>query len=165
MTIYSTPNSTPLTTSGFQGTTSGPAVNGLQITNGPVGMFPPNSDMRSGDTVMAAVSRASVPANVKLTNAILGTTPDPSGRSLSEAMSEGGRVGTAAKPTTIRNERGFLAVGSGFDTMNISANGGGGIGAGGASQELGQAAGQASQLATPTPSSVITTAANPNYQG
>lgn len=165
MTIFGTPGGSVANMQPFQGTTPGNITAGatLQLTNPAVGLFPPHADMRSGDTVMAAASRAAAPANVKLTNAIIGKTP--AGRSLTEALADGGRVGTAHNPTTVRDERGFLSVGSGFDTMNFSANGGGGGGAGGKNQEIGRAAGQASQLATPTPSSVITTDSPANYQG
>lgn len=149
----------------FQGTTPGNITAGatLQLTNPAVGLFPPHSDTRSGDTITAAVSRAAAPANVKLTNAIIGLTP--AGRSLSEALSEGGAHGTATRPTGTRDERGFFSVGSGFDTMNISANGGGGIGAGGSNQDIGSGAGQSLQLGSPTPSSVITTDSPAQYQG
>jgi hypothetical protein len=153
MTIYGTPGGTPLNTTPFQGTQPGnPVQASLSFVSPAVGLFPPNSDTRSGDTIMASISRATAPANVKLTNALLGSTP--AGRALVEVLADGGAQGTSINPG-----------GGGWDSMNISANGGGGTGAGGMNQDLGSNAGRSSQLATPTPSSVIVTATPPQYQG
>jgi hypothetical protein len=70
MTIYGTPAGTPLNqTGGFQGTQPG---NPVQVTLQPfipgVGLFPPNSNNLSGDTLQAAASRAAYPANTLITN-------------------------------------------------------------------------------------------------
>ena len=153
MTIYGTPGGTPLNMNPFQGTQPGSPVQAtLQLANPAVGMFPPGSDTRSGDTIMASVSRASAPHNVKLINTLLGATP--AGRALLEVMADGGAQGTSVNPG-----------GGGFDTMNVSANGGGGTGAGGMNQDPGSNAGRSSQLATPLSASLIATATPAQYQG
>ena len=155
MTIFQTPNGSPLNQAGgFQGTAPGFNVP-LQLLNPPVGMLPPNADTRSGDSVMAAVSRGSAPANVVITNALVGLAPglNPSnGRALLETQAAGGARGTAGN------------VG-GFATGNLSMPGSGLPGGDGGSSNIGNTIGSSNQLATTTPASSITTAANPNFQG
>jgi hypothetical protein len=70
MTIYGTPAGTPLNqTGGFQGTQPGNAVQTTQQPFLPgVGLFPPNSNNLSGDTVQAAMSRAAYPINTYINN-------------------------------------------------------------------------------------------------
>jgi hypothetical protein len=147
MTIYGTPGGTIRNTSGFQGTAPGNAVQaGLQIVQPGVGMFPPNSDNRSGDTVLASVSRASAPANVEVTGYGLtsasGVGAGSGGRAILEGLSKGGENGT-----------GFQG---GMDTMNSDSNGSGSLGAGGANQTEGPTSGQSSQVAAQQPSSTVT---------
>jgi len=147
MTIFGTPYSTPLNCTGFQGTQPGNAVQAtLQITQPAVGMFPPNSDNRSGDTVLASASRGAVPANVEVTGygvtSAAGVVAAGGGRTLLEALSSGGANGTAFQ--------------AGMDTMNSDANGGNSLGAGGANQTEGPTSGQSTQAAAQQPSSTLT---------
>jgi hypothetical protein len=146
MTIYGNPGGTPLNYSGFQGTQPGNAVQAtLQVAQPGVGMFPPNSDNRSGDTVLASASRASVPANVEVTGygvtSSAGIVSASGGRVLLEALSAGGANGTAFQ--------------AGMDTMNSDSNGGQSFGAGGANQTEGPTSGQSSQAAAQQPSSTL----------
>jgi hypothetical protein len=147
MTIYGTPGGTPLNTSPFQGTAPGNAVQAtLQISNPGVGMFPPNADNRSGDTVLASVSRGTAPANVEVTGfgltSLAGIVSAGGGRVLLEALSKGGENGTGLQ--------------AGADYMNSDSNGSGSLGAGGANQTEGPTSGQSSQIATPQPSTTLT---------
>ncbi len=66
MTLYQTPGGTPLNTQGgFQGTTPGnPGAVPIQSPSPGVGLFPPNSNNASGDSNLAAQSRAALPANL-----------------------------------------------------------------------------------------------------
>jgi hypothetical protein len=69
MTIYGTPGGTPLNTTPFQGTAPGNAAQAtMQPVNPGVGLFPPNSNNLSGDSVAASQSRAAIPANTYITN-------------------------------------------------------------------------------------------------
>ncbi len=152
MTIYGTPGGTPLNTSPFQGTAPGiPGQPVLQPTNPGVGLFPPNSNNASGDTVMAAASRGAVPANVQVSGVGLtsaqGTGVGAGGRVLLESLSKGGENGTNAQ--------------NGMDTMNSDLNGGNSFGAGGANQTEAPSSGQSSQLSTPNPSNTLTLQASP----
>jgi len=147
LTIFGTPYSTPLNATGFQGTQPGNAVQAtLQITQPGVGMFPPNADNRSGDTVLASASRGSVPANVEVTGygvtSSAGIVSASGGRALLEGLSSGGANGTAFQ--------------AGMDTMNSDSNGGQSFGAGGANQTEGPTSGQSSQVAAQQPSSTLT---------
>jgi hypothetical protein len=66
MTLYQTPGGTPLNTSPFQGTAPGnPGAVPIQAPSPGVGMFPPNANNASGDSVLAAASRAALPANLQ----------------------------------------------------------------------------------------------------
>ena len=67
MTLYTTPGGTPLNTQGgFQGTAPGnPGAVPIQAPSPGVGMFPPNSNNASGDSTLAAQSRAALPANLQ----------------------------------------------------------------------------------------------------
>jgi hypothetical protein len=147
MTIYGTPGGTPLNNTGFQGTQPGNNVQAtLQVVQPGVGMFPPNADNRSGDTVLASISRGNAPANVEVTGfgvtSSAGTVSASGGRPLLEAMSKGGENGTGLQ--------------AGADYMNSDSNGSGSLGAGGANQTEGPTSGQSSQVATPQPSSTLT---------
>lgn len=147
MTIYGTPGGTPLNNSGgFQGTTPGNAVQAtLQVANPGVGMFPPNSDNRSGDTTMASISRAATPANVEVTGygvtSAAGIVSAGGGRVLLEALAKGGENGT--------NTQG------GADYMNGDLNGGNSFGAGGANQTEAPSSGQSGQAAAQQPSTTL----------
>lgn len=147
MTIYGTPGGTPLNTTPFQGTQPGNAVQAtLQVVQPGVGLFPPNSNNASGDTVLSSASRGALPANIEVTG--FGTTTSAGvvgasgGRVLLEALSKGGENGTGLQ--------------SGADYMNSDSNGSGSLGAGGANQTEGPTSGQSSQIATPQPSSTLT---------
>ena len=66
MTLYQTPGGTPLNISPFQGTTPGnPGAVPIQAPSPGVGLFPPNSNNASGDSTLAATSRAALPANLQ----------------------------------------------------------------------------------------------------
>jgi hypothetical protein len=70
MTIFATPGGTPLNQAGgFQGTQPGNAIGAtLQTVQPGVGLFPPNSNNQSGDTILASISRGATPANVEVNN-------------------------------------------------------------------------------------------------
>lgn len=147
MTIYGTPGGTPLNTTPFQGTQPGNAVQAtLQVVNPGVGLFPPNSNNVSGDTVLASASRGAAPANVQVSGfgvtSSAGIVSSGGGRALLEAMSKGGENGTGLQ--------------AGADYMNSDSNGSGSLGSGGANQTEGPTSGQSSQVATPQPSATLT---------
>lgn len=132
MTIYSTPGNQQLQANPFQGTQPGnAAVNAtLQGVNPAVGLLPPNSDARSTDTVLAAVSRGALPVNALATNA---GKDARGGRTVAEAMSDGNRTG-------------YNGSAGGFDSLNSDANGGSGPGAGQANQTEGPSSGEATMI-------------------
>jgi len=150
MTIFGTPGGTPLNTTPFQGTQPGNPVQAtLQITNPGVGLFPPNSNNFSGDTVQAAISRGAIPANQLIT----GTGLDArGGRTVAEAISKGGEMGSFQNAYSL-------------ETFNSDSNGGSGPGAGQANQTEGPSSGSTNQLATTTPSASVTTTAGPQFGG
>lgn len=114
MTIYGTPGGTPLNTSGFQGSAPGnPVQASLQTSQPGVGLFPPNSNNLSGDTVLAAASRGAVPVNAIPAGYDIGS---PCG-TLMTIEATGGASGTCQSGSN-----------ASLNTMNISANGGGGPG-------------------------------------
>lgn len=91
MTVYGTPGGTPLNTSGFQGTAPGNAVGATTQPVLPgVGLFPPGSNNLSGDSVMASMSRGSVPANTYVNNEGVGNNI-----SIVDALSSGSDGGNA----------------------------------------------------------------------
>jgi|HubBroStandDraft_1064217.scaffolds.fasta_scaffold05232_7 hypothetical protein len=67
MTLYQTPGGTPLNSAGgFQGSAPGnPGVVPIQAPSPGVGLFPPNANGASGDSVLASQSRAALPANLQ----------------------------------------------------------------------------------------------------
>jgi hypothetical protein len=67
MTLYQTPGGTPLNTQGgFQGSTPGnPGAVPIQAPSPAVGLLPPNANTASGDSTLAAQSRAALPANLQ----------------------------------------------------------------------------------------------------
>jgi hypothetical protein len=153
MTIYSTPYGTPLNATGFQGTQPGNAVGAtLSPVNPGVGMFPPNADTRSGDTVLASVSRGTFPANVDITNA--GTRDSRPGRTVHESMSDANATGTSSAITTVFG-----------GSLNVGPAGGGGPGAGGLNQTNSPSSGDAHILPANADVKVPTIATVPQYQG
>ncbi len=158
MTIFGTPGGTPLNTSFFQGTAPGnPVQASLQIVNPGVGMFPPNSNNASGDSVLASAARGALPLNAQGSGygvtMQVGAGPGASGgRTVAEALSIGDRNGTGAQV--------------GVDSLNSDANGGNSLGAGGANQTEGPTSGQASQASAQQPTNTFTQpASTPVYGG
>jgi hypothetical protein len=153
MTIYGTPAGTPLNqTGGFQGTQPGNPVQAtLQQTIPGVGLFPPNSNNNSGDTVAAAQSRGAIPVNVLVTN--FGTRDSRPGQAILEAEGKGAVNGAGASATNATL------------WANGGASGGNSLGAGGMNQTDGPGAGELAILAISAPSTTPTIAAVPQYQG
>ena len=153
MTIYGTPGGTPLNNTGFQGTQPGNAVGAtLSPVNPGVGMFPPNADNRSGDTITASVSRAACPANVDITNA--GTRDSRPGRTVHESMSDANATGTGTVITTVFG-----------GSLNVGPAGGGGPGAGGFNQTNSPSSGVGHVLPANADVKVPAIPALPQYQG
>jgi hypothetical protein len=152
MTIYGTPGGTPLNYTGFQGTQPGNVAQAaLQQQIPGVGLFPPNSNTNSGDTVLAAQSRGVVPANVLVTN--FGTRDSRPGQAILEAEGKGATNGAGASPTN--------------PTLwaNGGASGGNSFGAGGLNQTDGPGAGDLAIIAANLPAATPAIAALPQYQG
>jgi hypothetical protein len=159
MTIYGTPAGTPLNQAGgFQGTQPGNPVQAtLSPVNPGVGLFPPNSNNASGDSVLAAMSRAALPLNVQgsgygVTSAA-GTGTGAGGRTMAEALSIGDRNGSGTQV--------------GVDSLNSDLNGSGSLGAGGSNQTEGPTSGEGSQASTQQPVNTLTLqgGASPIYGG
>jgi hypothetical protein len=153
LTIFGTPGGTPLNTSPFQGTAPGnPVQAALQVVNPGVGLFPPNSNNNSGDTVMASISRGAAPANVLATN--VGTRDSRPGRTLHESMSDANATGTGVGETTVFG-----------GSQNQGPAGGNSLGAGGLNQTNAPGSGVAHIL--PANAYVATPAipAAPQFQG
>jgi hypothetical protein len=148
MTIFGTPYGTPLNSTGFQGTQPGNVVAqvALQIAQPGVGMFPPNSDNRSGDSVLASISRAALPLNLQGSGYGItsqsGAGTGPGGRTVADALASGDRNGSGAQV--------------GVDSLNSDSNGSGSLGAGGANQTEGPTSGEGSQASTQQPASTFT---------
>jgi hypothetical protein len=129
MTVYGTPGGTPLNTTSFQGTQPGNAAQAtLQPVNPGVGLFPPNSNNASGDSVLASQSRGTFPGNVLVSNA---GKVAALGRALLETEGRGDAAGYAGSA-------------GGYDSLNASANGGSGIGSGQQNQTEGPSSGEVS---------------------
>jgi hypothetical protein len=153
MTIYGTPGSTPANMNPFQGTQPGSPVGAtLQVVNPGVGLFPPNSNNNSGDTIAASISRGAAPANVLATN--VGARDSRPGRSIHEAMSDANQSGTATAITTVFG-----------GSQNQGPAGSNSFGAGGLNQT--NAPGSGAQHILPANAYVATPAipAAPQYQG
>jgi hypothetical protein len=157
MTFYGTPGGTVANTQPFQGTTPGIAGTPiLQVVQPGVGLFPPNSNNASGDTVIASASRAALPLNLQgsgygVTSAS-GAGTGPGGRTVADALASGDRNGSGTQ--------------TGVDTLNSDANGGQSLGAGGANQTEGPTSGEGSQASTQQPMNTFTQpAAVPVYGG
>jgi hypothetical protein len=147
MTIYGTPNGTPLNYTGFQGTQPGNPVQAtLSPVNPGVGLFPPNSNNVSGDSVLASASRGALPLNAQgagygVTSAAAAGT-GAGGRTILTALGDGGANGTNGQV--------------GVDSLNSDLNGGQSLGAGGANQTEGPSSGQSSQASAQQPVSTLT---------
>lgn len=116
----------------------------------PLPGLPPNM------TISAAMSAGLVPANVLLTNNLIGKTP-AGGRAPLESMSRAGEVGTAG---TVGG-----ASGTAFHPMSNSANGGSGPGAGGMNQDLGASSGRSDTLDGAMPVTAISVATPTQFCG
>jgi hypothetical protein len=153
MTIYGTPGGTPLNTAPFQGTTPGNAVgNTFPGISPAVGLLPPNSDTRSQESTLAAVSRAALPINALVTN--FGLPRHAVGESILASMSGNGPNGAAN-----------IAANGG--SLNVTQTGNG-LGAGGMNDSAVNGAGDAqTELTADMPASVpsIGTGSNINYHG
>jgi hypothetical protein len=153
VTTFGTPGGSPLNYTGFQGTQPG---NPVQATLSPVqpgvGLFPPNSDNRSGDTIMASVSRAACPANVDITNA--GTRDSRPGRTVLESFADANATGTGTAIQTVFG-----------GSANVGPAGGGGFGAGGFNQTNSPSSGDAHILPANADVKVPAIPAAPQYQG
>jgi hypothetical protein len=148
MTIYGTIGGTTLNITPFQGTQPGNAVQAtLQPVNPGVGLFPPNSNNASGDTVLASASRAALPLNLQGSGygatSQSGAGTGNGGRTVAEALSIGERNGTGIQ-TGIA------------DSMNSDANGGQSLGAGGSNQTEGPTSGTGSQASAQQPMNTFT---------
>jgi hypothetical protein len=153
MTLFGTPGGTVANTQPFQGTTPGIAGTPiLQVVNPGVGLFPPNSDNRSGDTITASVSRAACPANVDITNA--GTRDSRPGRTVHESMSDATATGTGSAFSTIFG-----------GSANQGPAGGNSFGAGGLNQTNTPGAGVGCILPANADVKVPAIPAAPQYQG
>jgi len=109
----------------------------------PLPGIPPNM------SVAAAVSAGLLPANALITGVGLDAR---GGRTVAEAMSKGGEVGSFVNAYSVQ-------------TFNSDANGGSGPGAGQLNQTEGPSSGQTNQLATVTPASSVTVTAGPQFGG
>jgi hypothetical protein len=157
MTIFGTPAGTPLNYTGFQGTQPG---NPVQATISPVqpgvGLFPPNSNNASGDSLLASASRAALPLNAQ-----------GSGYGLTSAAGAGtGSGGQAFAIALSDGERNGYGGSAGVDSLNSDLNGQGSLGAGGSNQTEGPTSGTFSQASTQQPVNTITyPATNQIYVG
>lgn len=130
MTLYGTPGGTPLNTTFFQGTQPGNAIQAtISPVNPGVGMFPPNSNNQSGDTVMASVSRATMPLTALTTS--YGQKGHPTaGRTILDCLVD-----------TDQNGAGSSFQANGGSAQQV-INGGNSLGAGGANQTPAGAGGE-----------------------
>jgi hypothetical protein len=147
MTIYGTPGSSPLNYTGFQGTQPGNPVQAtLSPVNPGVGLFPPNSNNASGDSVLASASRATLPLNAQGSGygvtSQSGAGTGNGGRTVADALASGDRNGSGMQV--------------GVDSLNSDANGGNSFGAGGANQTEGPTSGEGSQASTQQPMNTFT---------
>jgi hypothetical protein len=163
MTIFATPGGTPLNQAGgFQGTQPGNAIGAtLQTVQPGVGLFPPNSNNQSGDTILASISRGATPANVEVNN--FGVTTN-----------SGGGPGVAGGRSVLAAQAAAQAAGtgSGFTVLSGGSSNNGPAGgntvngsAGGMNQTNDPGSGQVSILPGNAPSSVPAISAVPVYRG
>ncbi len=153
MTIFGTPAGTTLNYTGFQGTQPG---NPVQATLSPVipgvGLFPPNSNNNSGDSIMASISRAATPANVNMTNFGI------SGSGNKCVLGSLGGAGTRGTGP------GFVQNG-GSQNDGPSGTGSATNAAGGMSQGNAAPTGEVSILPSNAPSTIPTIPVNPSFRG
>jgi hypothetical protein len=152
MTIYGTPGSTPANMNPFQGTQPGSPVQAtLQPVNPGVGLFPPNSNNASGDSVLASISRGTLPINAFVTGSGLtssvGAGTGSGGKTVANSLSDGDRNGYGSSV--------------GVDSLNSDLNGQGSLGAGGSNQTEGPTSGVSSQASTQQPVNTLTLATTP----
>jgi hypothetical protein len=153
MTIYGSPGGTPNNTPPFQGTTPGNAV-GTTLTpiNPGVGMFPPGSNTLSGDSVMASISRGTLPANQDTSG--FGIINSSGGRPITNCMSDSNPANGSA-----------VAIVLNGGSPNGQACGGAALGAGGMNQTQTPGGGCAHPLPHSMPVANLTLTAGPQYQG
>jgi hypothetical protein len=122
MTLYGTPGGTPLNTTPFQGTAPGNAVQAtIQPLIPGVGLFPPNSNNLSGDSVLAAAARAAVPVNTYINNEGVGNSITVAG-ALSTGE-DGGNQASAANGIPYGSAAGGGQAGvGGVGGANLNAN-------------------------------------------
>jgi hypothetical protein len=135
MTIYGSPAGTPLNTTPFQGTQPGNAVGAtLQPFKPGVGLFPPNSNNLSGDSILAAAGRGDLPINTYVNNEGVGNSISiETGLSTG---SDGGNQASAANGIPFGSASGGGGAGvGGVGGANMNAN----VGAVGDAQLGGQA--------------------------
>jgi hypothetical protein len=150
MTVFGTPYGTPLNATGFQGTQPGNAVQATVPGLSPgVGMFPPNSNNASGESVLSAQARGALVANTLVTNA---GKHAAGGRTLLETEGKGGAAG-------------YNGSAGGFDSLNSDANGGAGPGAGQSNQTEGPSSGETSFVEGSAPATVPTFASPVQFGG
>lgn len=144
MTIYGTPGGTTLNTTPFQGTQPGNAVQATLpgVTPG-VGMFPPNSNNNSGDTVLAAAARAVLPLTA------LTTTYGQKHHSGPPGVTPPGRTIMDCLVDVDQNGAGGTYQANGGSPEAV-INGGNSLGAGGANQTPGGAGGEGEASIMPT---------------
>lgn len=155
MTIYGTPGGTPLNTTPFQGTQPGNAVGATLpgLTPG-VGLFPPNSNNASGETVHAAVSRGALPINALTT--VFGQKHHPTaGRTIMDTLVDTDQDGAGVS---------FVANG-GSPNLNPCGSGGGNAAAGGLNQTQGPGAGSAMICPANAPSNLPAVAVPQQFGG
>jgi hypothetical protein len=163
MAIFATPGGTPLNQAGgFQGTQPGNVVGAtLQPFIPGVGLFPPNANTSSGDTVLAACSRGALPINVDVNNfgatSNSGTGPGSSGgRHVAAALSDAHAWGTGQAFSSVSGGSSNNGP-AGGNTVNASA--------GGMNQTNAPSAGQASIMPANAPAALPTMASPPVYRG
>jgi hypothetical protein len=154
MTIYGTPGGSPLQITPFQGTAPGIAAVGVTLPpiSPAVGLLPPNSDARSLESTLSAVSRAALPINAMITN--FGLPRHAAGESLAASASGNGANGAAN-------------VAANGGSLNVTQTGNG-LGSGGDNVNAANAAGDAqAELTFDMPASVPVTGVGPaiNYHG
>ena len=122
----------------------------LQVVNPGVGLFPPNSNNNSGDSIMASISRGACPAGVLMSG--LGVSGSGN-KSVLSALSAAGQRGTGAA---------FAANGG---SANYGPAGGDSFGAGGLNQTNAPGAGEITTLPANAPSSIPVIPSPNNFRG
>jgi hypothetical protein len=125
MTIYGTPGGTPLNTTPFQGTQPENAVQAtVQPFNPGVGLFPPNSNNLSGDSVQAAVSRGALPINTFINNEGVGNNITiPTGSALDGGNQSAPSLGSEFGQAVGGGSTGIGGAGGANMNSNVGATG------------------------------------------